>query len=1152
MKKAFIRTTVIAAIIFTIITMILPASASDWPQFQKDNINTGNTTDIGPIYDPTAVWYKQTTGTGMGGIDVAPIVADGQVFVIDYQAIVWAYNKTTGEENWNTSCSTPGTFELSTPAYHNGILYAATSAGSAGQGYCKVTALYANNGTIRESKTLQTSHGYQLNTPITYSDNKIYLGDWNGTVTSTNGTGTYYCLNANDVTQNIWEYKATGRKTGYYWAGAAIVGNYIIFGDDTANVTCLNKNTGALVDYFNVSQQCGCSDPVERIRSSILYVESTGHIYFTAMYRDNAHGGYGTGHLYAVSFNSNTGDLGGNSAIGGGNCKWNYDLWNSKSTPVYYDGRLYVGGGYRMYQTNHTGKMCCLNASDGNLIWEWSDSYGRVKASPALSVVDGRKFIYFTTNVHNASAYCLEDMGDNYEIRWIWNPPEPDNQYILHGMAISDGIIYFGTDYGRLFALQDQIDPVLDDPDWPQFHCDIANTGNSPADAPDDNTTKWISDDIGAVVGSQAMIVDDKVFVYANDEVYGLDRSYGTVLWNTSIPGDWQSWGSWTSPAYSNDMVFVSAGSNLTRINATDGTKMQEIAFPDGGYACNGAPTVADGMVFVGSGAGNYYAFDENDLNTVVWTYTVQNNGAVSTPAVADEKVVVGELTWSGSTNLSCVNESTGLPIWVTPLPGDIGGSAAIDAANDRVYIATLVDYPGDVGTLYSINFSTGAVVWSSPITYTDSTPVISGDYIYISGSTNTPGVTYCFDQSGTLQWTVPYGSWTFSPTVADGKLFASSTAPWSGTEGIYVYDAVSGAPLWSYDHGGSPPSIANSDPILVSVGIDGKVYAIPTPPVITDVATSGITQDSVTITWTTDKNSDSLVKYGIQSGNYINNISDSSMLTAHSIKLSGLTAKTTYYFVVNSTDPDDNSAQSIEYSFTTAAVQSRSNSGGGGGGGTSGEAYNNIEVSETERRYMSSGSKTSYAFDSTGNIIKFINFTSLTNTGKISAKVEILKDTSTLVDAAAPDIVYKNLNIWVGNSGWASSKNIENPAFDLTVEKSWISDNNIDKSTIKVYKYSNDQWDPLETSITGEDGEYLYLHTTTPGFSSFAVSGKITAGGAGGAGIEPDATIDTQQGTEQATEQTSSEETPDTNGFGLIICVAVLLITVQLLYKKR
>ncbi len=68
--------------------------------------------------------------------------------------------------------------------------------------------------------------------------------------------------------------------------------------------------------------------------------------------------------------------------------------------------------------------------------------------------MDGRKFIYFTTNVHDGSAYCLEDKGDTYETRWVWNPPEPDNQYFLHGMAISDGFVYCGTDYGRFYALQ--------------------------------------------------------------------------------------------------------------------------------------------------------------------------------------------------------------------------------------------------------------------------------------------------------------------------------------------------------------------------------------------------------------------------------------------------------------------------------------------------------------------------------------------------------------------------------------------------------------------------------------------------------------------------------------------------------------------------
>jgi len=57
-------------------------------------------------------------------------------------------------------------------------------------------------------------------------------------------------------------------------------------------------------------------------------------------------------------------------------------------------------------------------------------------------------------------------------------------------------------------------------PEWPQFHLNIENTGNSSSDAPDDNTTKWISDNIGAVTSSQAMIVGDKVFVYALDDLY--------------------------------------------------------------------------------------------------------------------------------------------------------------------------------------------------------------------------------------------------------------------------------------------------------------------------------------------------------------------------------------------------------------------------------------------------------------------------------------------------------------------------------------------------------------------------------------------------------------------------------------------------------
>jgi hypothetical protein len=93
------------------------------------------------------------------------------------------------------------------------------------------------------------------------------------------------------------------------------------------------------------------------------------------------------------------------------------------------------------------------------------------------------------------------------------------------------------------------------------------------------------------------------------------------------------------------------------------------------------------------------------------------------------------------------------------------------------------------------------------------------------------------------------------------------------------------------------------------------------TPPVISNIASSLITNTTTTITWDTDEVADSLVKYGTtQGGPYGMTASDPTDVTSHSVGLSGLTNNTTYYYVVNSTDPSDNSAESGENSFTTLA----------------------------------------------------------------------------------------------------------------------------------------------------------------------------------------------------------------------------------------
>jgi hypothetical protein len=93
------------------------------------------------------------------------------------------------------------------------------------------------------------------------------------------------------------------------------------------------------------------------------------------------------------------------------------------------------------------------------------------------------------------------------------------------------------------------------------------------------------------------------------------------------------------------------------------------------------------------------------------------------------------------------------------------------------------------------------------------------------------------------------------------------------------------------------------------------------TPPTITNLCVTSITKDTAIISWETNEPSDSRVNYGTQPGNYTEITYNHSYVTYHSMVLDELTPNTTYYYVVNSTDPSTNSAQSTEQNFTTFPV---------------------------------------------------------------------------------------------------------------------------------------------------------------------------------------------------------------------------------------
>ncbi len=232
---------------------------------------------------------------------------------------------------------------------------------------------------------------------------------------------------------------------------------------------------------------------------------------------------------------------------------------------------------------------------------------------------------------------------------------------------------------------------------------------------------------------------------------------------------------------------------------------------------------------------------------------------------------------------------------------------------------------------------------------------------------------------------------------------------------------------------------------------------------------------------------------------------------------------------------------------------------GGGGGGGTSGEAFENIECTETSREFVGKESYISYNYKLECNLVEFINFTALSNSGEIAAKVEILKDTSTLVDIAPPGIVFKNLNIWVGNYGWATEKNIKDTEIGFKVDRSWVSQNNIDESTITLYRYDGGAWYPLTTKKVRDDTSYLYFIAKTPGFSPFSITSTSSSATA--------ATAATYQIVETGKEHGTIAQTPtpevtpasiSTNGIqknmipGFMIAIfAVLYIVIIFLSNK-
>ncbi len=249
-----------------------------------------------------------------------------------------------------------------------------------------------------------------------------------------------------------------------------------------------------------------------------------------------------------------------------------------------------------------------------------------------------------------------------------------------------------------------------------------------------------------------------------------------------------------------------------------------------------------------------------------------------------------------------------------------------------------------------------GTYSFTTNATIDTSAPAISN----IINTTTNSTATITFDTDDSANATIKYGTSTSlgssakNSTLAHNHSFSitgldSNTTYYYNITACNIYGYCSEDGTYSYQTNTTPDQ---------------------SPPVISSVSNSSITNISAVISWTTNEAANSTVKYGTSSGSYTASKGSATMTTSHSVTLTGLSDETTYYYAVNSSDASGNSAQGSEKSFTTSdstppVISSVQSSGVMGTSATI--SWTTDETADSQVKYGTTSNSYSHSKSTTG-----------------------------------------------------------------------------------------------------------------------------------------------------------------------------------------
>lgn len=335
-------------------------------------------------------------------------------------------------------------------------------------------------------------------------------------------------------------------------------------------------------------------------------------------------------------------------------------------------------------------------------------------------------------------------------------------------------------------------------------------------------------------LGAAPVVADNKLFVVdVQARLHAFAADTGAKLWDAAV-----STGDENRPArfgggasFEGGRVFATDGvGDVVAFNAADG---KEVWRAKPGGPLRGAPTVANGSVYVVSQDNQIFALDQSD-GKVQWAQsgTLETQGVfgVAAPAADNQTIVAG----FSSGELNAYRYENGRVLWGdalsrTSITTSVSSLSDIDAApvvdNGRVFAV------GQGGRMVSLDLATGQRLWEQNFAGI-STPWIAGEWLFVV--TDDARLVCLARSNGKARWIAqlqrfknekkskgPQVTW-FGPVLAGNKLVLTNSL------GRVVFASPNDGSVTSTIEAkyvfALPPIVSNGT--LYTLGQSGKISA--------------------------------------------------------------------------------------------------------------------------------------------------------------------------------------------------------------------------------------------------------------------------------------------------------------------------------------